>query len=60
MVDFIIEFDRRTVEEQAAREDLRRDPKKLGKFKELLRYMIKEDNIGSDDFFENLLVVKNE
>tara|TARA_B110000285_G_C15121921_1_gene617712 strand:+ start:2554 stop:2736 length:183 start_codon:yes stop_codon:yes gene_type:complete len=59
MTDFIIEFEIRALNEQYAREDVRRDPKELGKFKELLRYMIKEDNVGKDDFFENLLIIKN-
>lgn len=60
LTGFIIEFDIRALEEQAAREDLQRNPKELGKFKELLRYMIKEENIGKDDFFENLLIIKDE
>ena len=59
MAGFIIEFDIRTIEEQQAREDLRRDPKELGKFKELVRYMLQEENIAKDDFFENLLIIKS-
>lgn len=45
MVGFIVKFETRALDEQDAREDLRRDPREIGKFKELLRYMIKEDNV---------------
>ena len=51
MVGFIIKFEQRSLEEQRARENLWRDPKELAEFRELLRFMLKEENIERDDFF---------